>query len=147
MEFNHSKETLGRLDKGIRDCENFIDLHHKCYQQEISLIKDDFNAIKDQFMRLTDNYEQIYVEKFEKEMFRFDEGLQQMKLTFREYEKEKQQQDSFFTKLFDKSKDEGIEGLVSKNAKAFQVRADIINMRNLLNNAKNNKYKYKGADC
>ena len=122
-------------------------MHRKFYQQEIALIKEDFAEIKEHFNKLADTYENIYVEGFQKEMEKFDQHIEKIKYTFKEYVQEKNQESSFFTSLFDRKKDDNdIESLVNKNAKAFDARAKIILLKQVLNTAKNNKLKYKGTE-
>ncbi len=67
---------------------------------------------------------------------------------FKDYIKQKNQQDSFFTLLFqtnqtDKSDEFGLEALIKKNSKAFKVRADIINLKSSIAMSKNNQTEYK----
>lgn len=52
------------------------------------------------FREVSERYKKIYVEAFEKEMTMFDEELMAIKTLLKEYAYEKNQQESFFTRIF-----------------------------------------------
>lgn len=54
---------------------------------------------------MADKYEKIYINAFEKEMEKYDEKIQEIKQILKEYTKERDHQDSFFTMLFHGKKD------------------------------------------
>ena len=148
-DFNNGKSTISRLEKGVNDCESYIAAHKKYYLDEINAIKEDLAMMKQQFFNAADKYEQIYIQSFQKEIQRFDQQIQSIKIILRDYTKEKTNEDSFFSKLFHdkfKSEEEDIENIVKKNSKAFKARADIINLRSSIAMAKNNKTKYKASE-
>lgn len=99
-EFNNGKNTISRLEKGVNDCETYIATHRKYYADEVSAIRADLAALKNEFISITDRYEQIYVEGFQKEIERFDNQIHSIKMVFKDYAKEKTDGDSFFSKLF-----------------------------------------------
>ena len=96
---------------------------------------------------MCENYKKIYVEAFEKEMTMFDDELMAIKALLKEYVYEKNQQESFFTRIFgnDSLEKQQIDDLVKKNAKVFKVRAAIISLRSKIAIAKTNKTAYKST--
>lgn len=70
-----------------------------------------------------------------------------IKALLKEYVYEKNQQESFFTRIFgnDSSEKQQIDDLVKKNAKVFKVRAAIISLRSKIAIAKTNKTAYKSS--
>jgi hypothetical protein len=87
------------------------------------------------------------VDAFEKEMTMFDDELMAIKALLKEYVYEKNQQESFFTRIFgnDSAEKQQIDDLVKKNTKVFRVRAAIISLRSKIAMAKTNKTAYKSS--
>lgn len=79
----------------------------------------------------------------------FDEELMTIKNYLKEYTYEKNQQESFFSKLFSNDKEDknDIEDIVMKNSKAFKVRANIINLRSKIAVSKSSKINYKCTEA
>ena len=76
----------------------------------------------------------------------FDEELMAIKSLLKEYIYEKNQQESFFTRIFGNDSDEKmIDEIVKKNVKVFKVRAAIISLRSKIAIAKTNKTAYKST--
>ena len=80
-------------------------------------------------------------------MTMFDEELMAIKVLLKEYVYEKNQQESFFTRIFgnDAAQKQQINDLVKKNTKVFRVRAAIISLRSKIAMAKTNKTAYKSS--
>lgn len=77
----------------------------------------------------------------------FDEEVMAIKALLKEYIYEKNQQESFFSRIFGNQAAEKqlIEDIVRKNAKVFKVRAAIISLRSKIAIAKTNKTAYKSS--
>lgn len=69
-----------------------------------------------------------------------------IKRLLNEYNYEKSQQESFFSRLFsndNNNKNQPLDDLVKKHAKVFKVRAGIITLRSKISTAKANRTTYK----
>jgi hypothetical protein len=100
LDYSSSKELIPRLEKGIQDSENFINHHKAFYNDQIRCLNGDFEQIVEQFREINESYRRIYVEAFEKEMGMFDGELRDIKTLLKEYLYEKNEQESFFSRLF-----------------------------------------------
>ena len=77
----------------------------------------------------------------------FDEEIINIKKLLKEYLYEKNQQESFFSRIFGNESQDNhqIDDIVKKNAKVFKVRASIINLRSKIAMAKTNNTAYKSS--
>ena len=78
----------------------------------------------------------------------FDEEMMSIKKLLNEYNYEKSQQESFFSRLFsnDKADKQPLDDLVKKHSKVFKVRASIITLRSKISTAKANRTAYKSSE-
>lgn len=146
-DYSGSKDLIPRLEKGIQDSENFINSHKSFYNEQSRLLNVDFDLLTEVFKEVSERYKKIYVDAFEKEMTMFDEELMAIKTLLKEYAYEKNQQESFFTRIFgnDSVEKQQIDDVVKKNTKVFKVRAAIISLRSKIAMAKTNKTSYKAT--
>lgn len=79
----------------------------------------------------------------------FDDEMMGIKKLLNEYNYERSQQESFFSRLFSndgKTNKQPLDDLVKKHSKVFKVRASIITLRSKISTAKANRTAYKSSE-